>query len=171
MTADDFTLMHEWLNNPEVAAWYGLGMENRTNPTLEEVIEDYSPRMRGESPTLPYTMRIDGRRIGYIQCYRIGDWPPYAAVLGMDDDAWAIDLFIGEDDMRGRGLGATILARFVRHHIFIRDRVTTCIVSPNPMNKRGISCYEKAAFEYVKTVFVEHEQDYEYVMVLSKAAS
>lgn len=168
LTADDFPLMHKWLNDPDVAAWYGLGMENARNPSLDEVTEHYLPRARGETPTHAYTMRLDRQRIGYIQCYRVRDWPDYARAIELDDDAWAIDLFIGEPERRGKGLGAPILVAFVRRHVFSRGGVTTCVISPNPNNFRGIHCYEKAGFKHAKTVLVADAREYEYVMVLQK---
>jgi aminoglycoside 6'-N-acetyltransferase len=168
LTADDFPLMHRWLNNPEVSPWYGLGMENRTNPTLEAIVEHYTPRMLGETPTYPYTMRLDGRRVGYIQCYRIGDWAQYARAIDVDDDAWAIDLYIGEDDARDRGLGAPILQAFVDAYIFSRPDVETCLICPQPGNKRAIRAYEKAGFRYVKTAWVPEEGGQEYVMRLDR---
>ena len=78
LTAEDFPHMHRWLNNSEVSPWYGLGLANVRSPTLEEVSEHYTPRMLGQTPTRAWTIRLAGRRIGYIQCYRTGDWPPYA---------------------------------------------------------------------------------------------
>ncbi|MEX0683969.1 MAG: GNAT family N-acetyltransferase [Dehalococcoidia bacterium] len=168
LTADDFPLMHAWLNNPEVSPWYGLGMDNRTNPTIEAVVEHYTPRMRGESPTYPFTIRLDGRPIGYIQCYRIGDWSEYARDVDVDDDAWAIDLYIGEDEFRDRGLGAPILQRFIDEQIFSRPGVTVCLISPKPDNTRAVRAYEKAGFRYVKTVYVPQEGGHEYVMRLDR---
>ena len=170
LAADDFPLMHRWLNNPEVAQWYGLGMDNRTYPPLEEVVEHYMPRARGETPTLAFTMRVDGERVGYIQCYRIGDWADYAKAIDLDDDAWAVDLYIGDDEFRDRGLGWRILRQFVDEQIFSRPGVRTCLIAPHPGNARGIRSYEKAGFRYVKTVFVPEEGEHEYVMRLDRPA-
>lgn len=170
LTADDFPLMHRWLNNPEVARWYGLGMENQTYPSLDEVVAHYAPRMLGETPTHSYTMRVDGERIGYIQSYRVGDWPDYAKAIDVDDDAWAVDLYIGEDEYRDRGLGGRILGQFVDEHVFTRPGVNVCLISPHPDNARGIRSYEKAGFRYVKTVFVPGERADEYVMRLDRPA-
>jgi len=164
LTAADFPLIHRWLNDPEVAAWYGLGIENHTYPPLDEVVAHYTPHINRETPIHPFMMLVGGERIGYIQCYRIGDWPEYARAIDLDDDAWAIDLYIGKGEMRDRGLGAAILAAFVEQYVFTRSGVTACLINPNPKNARGIRCYEKAGFEYVKTVFVPEEGQQEYVM-------
>src|SRR5207249_7892998 len=138
LAAEDFPHMHRWLNNSEVSPWYGLGLANVRSPTLEEVSEHYTPRMLGQTPTRAWTIRLAGRRIGYIQCYRTGDWPPYADTIGVDPDAWGIDLYIGEDDARGAGTGTAALRRFLGEHIFSRSGVTTAVIAPSPDNARAI---------------------------------
>jgi aminoglycoside 6'-N-acetyltransferase len=164
----DMPLIHAWLNNPEVARWYGLGFENQTSPTLEEVAEYYAPRRLGEQPVSCYIIEVAGRSVGFIQTYRIGDYPEYARALDYDPDAWAIDLFIGEDDSRGGGFGTRVISRFVEREVFSRPGVKTAILAPNPDNARGIRCYEKAGFRHLKTVWVPMESNLEYVMVLEK---
>ena len=161
-------LIHAWLNNPEVARWYGLGFENQTSPTLEEVAEYYAPRRLGEQPVSCYIIEVAGRPVGFIQTYRIGDYAEYARAIDYDDDAWAIDLFIGEDDARGGGFGTRVINRFVETEVFSRPGVETAILAPNPDNGRGIRCYEKAGFRHLKTVWVPMESNQEYVMVLEK---
>jgi len=168
----DLPLLHRWLNNPEVARWYPMDGPGTDHPFLAQIIEHYGPRMRGGEGTDPtdcYVMLADGKPMGYIQCYRIGDHPEYAAEIDHDDDAWATDLFIGEDDFRNRGMGATILRAFIRDEILTRPGVETLMINPVPENARAIRCYEKAGFRHVKTVWVQSEESYEYVMTQTRA--
>jgi RimJ/RimL family protein N-acetyltransferase len=165
LAEDDLPLLHRWLNNPDVARWYGLGIENKTFPTAEEVRENYLPRIRGEFPTLCYIMCSGERAFGFVQCYRTGDYPEYAEMINVDPDAWGIDIFIGEDGFRGRGFGTEALGLFVEQVIFSRPGVQTAIIAPNPENRRAIRSYEKAGFMHSHTVWVEMEGEYEYVMV------
>lgn len=171
LTDADLPLVHAWLNNPNVAQWYGLGIENTTNPAMEQVFENYGARIRGEQPTLCYIIEADGRPVGHIQAYRIGDYPVYARAIDYDDDAWGIDLFIGEDDTRGGGFGTRAVNRFVETEVFSRPGVAVAVIAPNPNNARAIRCYEKAGFTHVKTVFVEMEGEEEYVMARRKLAA
>lgn len=136
LTEADLPLLHEWLNNPDVARWYGLGIENTTYPTLEQVIENYTPRIGGQLPTFGYIIEADGRPVGHIQAYRIGDYPIYARSLDYDDDAWGIDLFVGEDDVRGGGFGTRAVDRFVETEIFSRPGVEVAVIAPNPQPAR-----------------------------------
>jgi RimJ/RimL family protein N-acetyltransferase len=161
----DLPLIHAWLNNPEVAHFYGLDLENLTRPTLDQVVEHYMPRIRGERPTFCYVIMSDRRPAGFIQTYRVGDYPDYARAIDYDDDAWAIDLFIGEDDCRGGGFGSAAVSLFVEAEVFSRPSVEVAVISPNPANKRAIRAYEKAGFRHLKTVWVPQEKAEEYVMV------
>ena len=163
LTRADFPLLHRWLNNAEVALFYGVGDGNRKNPTLEEVIEEYEPRLRPGAATHCFITLLDGRQIGYIQCYRVGDYADYAKAIDLGDDVRAIDLFIGED-ARGHGLGARVIERFLEEQVFSRPGVTTCLLCPEPENERGVRAYEKAGFRHVKTVWVAEEKAYAYVM-------
>lgn len=169
MTEDDLPTLHRWLNNPAVAEWYGLSVANVRNPSLEDVVEHYMPRVRGESPTMPYIMLVNGEPFGYVQAYRIGDYERYAATLDLyDSEAVGIDIFIGEDQHRDRGLGAAAIRQFLAEEVFRRPNASTAIIAPEPDNKRGIRSYEKAGFRHLKTVFVEESGEDEYVMALSR---
>ena len=168
LAESDLPLIHAWLNNPEVARWYGLDLENLTRPTLDQVVEHYMPRIRVERPTLCYVIAFGERPAGFIQTYRVGDYHEYARAIDYDDDAWAIDLFIGEDDCRGGGFGSRALVRFLEAEVFTRPGVEVAVISPNPDNKRAIRAYEKAGFRHLKNVWVPQEKAYEYVMVRRK---
>ncbi|MEK7248112.1 MAG: GNAT family N-acetyltransferase, partial [Chloroflexota bacterium] len=93
----------------------------------------------------------------------------YADAIDVDRAAWGIDIFIGEDDFRDRGLGTPALRLFVERVVFNRPGVETAVIAPNPENHRAIRSYEKAGFQHLKTVYVEMETDYEYVMVRRRA--
>lgn len=165
LTAADFPLMHRWLNNDTVASFYGVGDDNHKYPTLEEVAEEYDRDLGPNTKTYGFIISLDGRKVGYIQTYRVGDYEDYARSIDMhDEDPWAIDIFIGEDDARGIGLGPRIIERFVAEHVFSRPEVNTVLLSPEPDNERGRKAYEKAGFRHHKTVWIPEENGHEYVM-------
>jgi RimJ/RimL family protein N-acetyltransferase len=168
LTQEDLAAIHRWLNNPEVARWYGIDPGNKKYPSYGEVVADYEDKLGLDAGTHAFIMQVDGRDAGYIQCYRIGEYPEYAAAIGMDADAWAIDLFIGEDDVRGRGLGPALLTRFLAEHVFSRPGVAICLICPDPENTRAVRAYEKAGFRHVKTVWVEEENEHESVMRIDR---
>lgn len=168
LIADDIPQLHAWLNNPRVAEWYGLGVENISFPKLEQVEANYLPRVRGEKPTFCYIMLLDGHAFGYVQTYRMGSYPDYADVISAGHDAWGIDIFIGEDEYRDRGLGTAALRLFLEREVFGHRGAPTAIIAPNPKNARAVRSYEKAGFTHLRTVWVPVENEYEYVMSLAK---
>ena len=62
-----------------------------------------------------------------------------------DPGVRGIDLFIGEPEMPGKGLG-TELVRKLCEMLFADPAVTRIQADPDPANARGIRCYEKAGF-------------------------
>lgn len=71
----------------------------------------------------------------------------------------------------GRGFGNMMLSKFVEEMVFGRDDVTTCVIGPEPDNKRAIRAYEKAGFVYKKTVQIPNEKQPTYIMELKKLLS
>ena len=62
----------------------------------------------------------------------------------------SLDVFIGEKDEVGKGLGALLLMQFLKEHI---DPVyEACFVDPDTANVQAIRTYEKAGFKAAKTV-------------------
>jgi RimJ/RimL family protein N-acetyltransferase len=165
LSDDDFPLMHRWLNNDDVALFYGVGDDNHKYPTIEEVAREYARKAGPNTATRGFVILLDGRKVGYIQTYAVSAYEEYAKAIDMaDEDPWAIDIFIGEDDARGIGLGARIIDQFVEEHVFSRPGVNVALLNPEPENERGRRCYEKAGFRHEKTVWVPESSAHEYVM-------
>ncbi|HUY99366.1 MAG TPA: GNAT family N-acetyltransferase [Thermomicrobiaceae bacterium] len=159
----DFDLIHRWLNTPAVLEWW---KEPRTR---EEVEQEYGAYVRGEDPTRPFLILVGDRPIGYIQTYRIADEPEYARALDLSESSAGIDLYIGEDAYRWRGLGPEILRRFLVEVVFADPEIESCVIGPEPANVSAIRSYEKAGFRYLKTVAVPDEPEGEYLLRLGRA--
>ncbi|HUF54579.1 MAG TPA: GNAT family N-acetyltransferase [Dehalococcoidia bacterium] len=165
LTREDFPLMHRWLNNDTVAAFYGVGDDNHKYPTFEEVVEEYDADIGTNGASEGFLVLLSGRPVSYIQTYAVSAYPEYAAAIDMaDEDPWAIDIFIGEDDARGIGLGPRIIEQFVQEHVFSRPGVNVALLNPEPENERGRRSYEKAGFRHVKTVWIPESSSHEFVM-------
>ena len=104
--------------------------------------------MDGTTPTRMWVVEVNGRSIGFVQDYRIGDYPDFA-LLAPDPDAVGLDYAIGEPGWVGRQLGARVLwAWAVRARQRFPD-VTAyfaapdhrnrppCASSPRPASSRG----------------------------------
>ena len=67
----DLPLMHRWVNTPYVAEWWD------SLPTLADVSAKYGGRIDGNDPTRSFVIVSGAEPIGYIQTYRIADYPQY----------------------------------------------------------------------------------------------
>ncbi len=152
---EDMPLMFRWLYTPHVARWWWSDQA----PTVEDLEVKYLPRILGEDPTDCYVIVENGREIGYIQTYVIANHPEYAALVNVAERAAGIDLFIGEPDRVHRGLGPQLLHDFMRDIVFAAPDVESCIIGPAISNASAIRAYEKAGFNYLKTINVPDEDE------------
>jgi aminoglycoside 6'-N-acetyltransferase len=99
----DLPLLRRWLLTPEVARWWG-------DPAEQAAL------LRGDLDEPSMVMRIvslEGRAFAYAQDYEVHVWPqPHFAHL--PTGSRAIDSFIGEPDMIGRGHGSAYLRLLAR---------------------------------------------------------
>lgn len=162
----DLPLMHRWLNKPYVHEWYDRDKQN----TIKEITQRYGPKIKGEKPTDCYLVLHDNVPFGYIQTYKVNDWPEFGDYVGYEDFTASIDLFIGEENFTGKGLGSIMLQTFLKTIVFSNgSNIETCIIGPEPNNKRAIRAYEKVGFRYVKTVQIPNEEQPTYIMEIQKS--
>ena len=130
---DDLPMLGIWLERPHVAEWW-----DDTDDKLAEIREAMV-----EPSTEPFIIEIDGRPIGYIQCYdphREEDHPYRDQPVG----SLGIDQFIGEPELVGIGHGSRFIAAFAE--TLFRRGAPRVIIDPDPRNGRAIRAYEKAGF-------------------------
>jgi aminoglycoside 6'-N-acetyltransferase len=129
----DMPRLRAWLQTPEVVHWWGDPAEQLK--LLEEDLNE--PRM---------VMRIvsfEGRPFAYVQDYAVHDWPqPHFERLPVGSRA--IDAFVGESDMIGRGHGSAFL-RLVAERLKTEGAPVVAI-DPDVDNGRARRAYEKAGF-------------------------
>jgi aminoglycoside 6'-N-acetyltransferase-1b/aminoglycoside 6'-N-acetyltransferase-2 len=148
MTERDLPMLHEWLNRPHIVEWWG-GEEAR--PSLQEVIEHYTPRILAQEAVTPYIAMLRHVPIGYAQSY---------VALGSGDGWWeeetdpgvrGIDQALADPEQLGKGLGTRLVNALV-HLLFANPEVTAIQTDPAPSNHRAIRCYEKAGFVQLKRI-------------------
>ena len=148
LTEHDLPMLHDWLNRPHVVEWWG-GEDERL--TLDEVLEEYRPRVLAEESVTPYIAMLGDDAIGYAQSY---------VALDSGDGWWddetdpgvrGIDQFLADPTQLDKGLG-TKLVRALVELLFSDPTVTKIQVDPAPNNHRAIRCYEKAGFVQQKVV-------------------
>jgi RimJ/RimL family protein N-acetyltransferase len=162
----DLDDIRRWLNSPHVYEWWGvtsgpgsLGGPGADAATAEQVHEKYAPGVASdEATTHRHVIELDGRGIGLIQHYRLEDEPEYATAIGeTEPGAAGLDLFVGELDAVGRGIGVAALDAYVRTVLFTDARVTRAVAGPHPDNTRSCRAFEKAGFVAVRDVDVPGE--------------
>lgn len=158
----DLPRLHGWLHQPHVRQWWG------EPPTLAAVEAKYLPRIRGESATQSFLILYGNGPIGYIQKYRIRNYPEYAAVIQVGEQDAGLDLFIGEPDYLGRGVGSEAVRRFLRQVVFADPEVEGCVLGPAVGNLPAIRCYQKAGFRPLKTVQVPGEPEPEFLLRITR---
>jgi aminoglycoside 6'-N-acetyltransferase len=115
------------------------------------VHEKFGPLARREEPTFAYLFERGDEPIGYLQFYRVADWPEWNAILGLEDmdGVWSVDLFVGDPARWGQGLGTAAL-RLAVTHLLEAEGARRVIITPFASNGRAIRSYEKAGFRKLR---------------------
>ncbi len=138
-TAADLPLAARWLAAPHVVEWWG-----EPAGQLALLTEDL------ETPAMAQFVVLNaGRPFAYIQSYDLASWPD-PAYGDYPAGTRAIDQFIGEADMVGRGHGGAFVRDFSDQ--LIAEGAPRVITDPDPANARAIRAYEKAGFAAVRIV-------------------
>ena len=147
LTRDDFPLLSKWLSDPTVARWW----DHETSP--EAVERDFGAEVDGTEPSEVFLAWIDGRPFGLIQRYAIADYPEYVEELSticpQPSGTVSIDYLIGEPDLRGRGLGAAMIAAFVAESWAAYPDASAVVVAMHQHNAASWRAVERAGFRRI----------------------
>lgn len=137
MTLGDLPDVTRWVNEPHVARWWD---EHRST---QQVLDYYGPALRGEEPTRLFVLEVNGRSIGFVQDYRIRDYPEYVLLAG-HPDAVGFDYAIGEPAFVGRGLGTSLLWVYLRDIVWpAYPGVTEFFAAPDHRNVASLRVLAK----------------------------
>ena len=150
---DDLQQIFLWLIRPHVSKWYA-----QEPSSFAEVVAKYGPRTLEGNAVRAFIVALDGAEVGYIQAYAIDVFPDYAAQLGCEKGVAGIDLFIGEEPLLYRGIGANVVGRFVDEVVFGAMGAQACIAGPDEGNAASIRAFEKAGFRRWKVVRMDDER-------------
>jgi RimJ/RimL family protein N-acetyltransferase/8-oxo-dGTP pyrophosphatase MutT (NUDIX family) len=163
LAASDLPDIVAWQHEPHAVRWFPEDLD------LAAARRKYGPRIAGTSPTTVHMLLVDGLRVGFIQHYRLKDYPSYQAACG-GIDAVGIDYLIGAAELTGRGLGAQLIWSYLQRVVFARwPGVPLVAASPEVANRRSIRALAKAGFEVAGEIAGEREDRPELLCVLDRA--
>jgi aminoglycoside 6'-N-acetyltransferase len=140
----DLPQVEKWLRAEHVAEWW--------RDPLEIALEKRREALEGRREVEHYVILEDGRPVGMIQTYRVADHPDWGDLVGAEPEAAGVDLFVGEADAVGRGLGPEILREFARAVVFSQPETTAVVATVEEANRRSWRAFEKAGFRHVRDV-------------------
>ncbi len=149
---EDYRLMARWLSDKRVLEFYE-GRDKAFN--LETVIEKFSPRVLGEDRVVPCFILYGKRPIGYIQYYPVNESADAEFGLETVESSYGVDLFIGEPELWGWGIGTRSLSAMVGY-LFDELGAERVFIDPLASNQRAIRSYEKCGFQKTR-LLPKHE--------------
>ena len=153
----DYRLLVRWRAEPHVHEWWD---PDDPAPTLEEVLDQFGPRARGEEEAIACIIEVDDRPAGYLEFYR---WLPYLDVeptigIGADADTYGIDIYIGEPDLINRGIGSRAVDLICRH-LEAHLGASWIALTTEVTNHRAQRAYEKVGFVKIRQVLDTETRD------------
>lgn len=163
LAARNLPMIHGWFRAPHARRWY------EGDCTLDEVREEYLPRIEGVARVAPFVATYAGRDVGLVEWCRLGDHPDVQALYRVADPETAnCDVILGDEALAHRGLGATMIREFLAAVVFADARVTSCVIDPETDNAIAIRAYEKAGFSFVRAVADDGEGHSVYLLELTR---
>jgi aminoglycoside 6'-N-acetyltransferase len=141
MTRADFGDVVRWQREPHVARWWSGEASDVAGAEAH-----YGPALDGTDPTRMWVVEVNGRSVGFVQDYRVGDHPEYSLLTG-EPDAIGFDYAIGDPSWVGKGIGTrmlwTYLSDVVRPHY---PEAATYYAAPDHRNAGSLRVLAKLGF-------------------------
>lgn len=128
-----------------------FGRLNLSKKNMEIMSKDISLK-KGQKAHQAYIIYGNDDSFGYIQLYNAYDFSREGSIPleGLQKSLATIDIFIGEEEYVGKGLGSRIMTQFLKE--YVDPYYDACLVDPDTANMQAIRAYEKAGFKKIKTV-------------------
>lgn len=151
---EDFVHLVQWLQTPHVSKWWptdsvGSGPSSVTFDWVERKYSDYVIGFKQVDndrwPIYAYIFYLDRRPIGYLQFYDLHDFLGHKYhPLWIPDSVGGVDMYIGEENLLGQGIGPAALSKFLDEILFLK--FDYAFVDPQSQNHQAIRAYKKIGF-------------------------
>ncbi len=137
-TKDDIALLKRWDEKPHVIAagggddWYDWDNELPRNADWGELL----------------IAEEAGRPVGVLEICDPAKEPSHYWG-SIEDNLRALDIWIGEEEDLGRGLGS-LMMRAALDRCFADEKVTAVVIDPLERNRRARRFYERLGFEFAE---------------------
>ena len=142
----DYVILSGWLQNPRVLEFFGGRDQHHS---LEAIREKYAPKQPDQSDLFPCLIEFLDRPVGFIQFDQLRPEELSRFGYSPQEIVYRVDLFIGETDLWGYGLGRRAL-RIVTRHLFQARSASQVVSNPQVDNPRAVRSYLAAGFRNVK---------------------
>ena len=141
MRDDDYDvgLMARWLSDARVLEFYE-GRDNAFDPA--RVREKFGPRARGEDRVTSVILEAEEVPVGYLQYYSLSEHERQEYGVAAGIRAFGMDMFIGEVDRWGQGIGSRTVRGLLRY-LAQRHNAELLVADPLTTNVMAIRAYEK----------------------------
>jgi aminoglycoside 6'-N-acetyltransferase len=140
----EYERIARWRNEPHVSEWW-----DPDDPPLtpDAARKEFGPLTSSDSSDTACIVMFDDRAAGYIQFYPWAAFRDEAASMNFPqvDDAWGLDVFIGEPDLIGRGVGSAAVDLVCRY-LFDQRGASRVMLAAAVDNAIALRSYGKAGF-------------------------
>ncbi|WP_328442332.1 acetyltransferase [Streptomyces sp. NBC_00444] len=137
----DLPLISRWMNDPAVAAFWGL--EGAQDATGDHVRAQFA----GDGRSIPCLGVLEGTPMSYWEVYR-ADLDPLARHYPARPHDTGIHLLIGRVADRGQGLGGTLLRAVADLALDKRPACARVVAEPDLRNTPSVAAFLSAGFRF-----------------------
>jgi acetyl CoA:N6-hydroxylysine acetyl transferase len=162
--SNDVTIIHQWMNDPDVAMWWDLA---KSEQDVASYLQDQIESEHSDA----FVVELDDEPVGYVEIYDVKRDRLAKYWVASTNDV-GVHILIGEAKQRGRGIGAALLEGLSAWLLVsptpstnkIAERV---IAEPDATNMASVRAFQRAGF--AQSEFVELPEKRAALMIRTSA--